>query len=420
MPVLIIILLAAILLGGLIGMLLRRDPGYVLVAYDNMAVETNIGLAILILFLAYALIRLAIRLFKSVTGGGQFLSSWNGRRRRRGARTQTVHGLLFMAEGRWQEAKKMLLGAAPRAETPLINYLQAARAADELGETVERDDLLKKAHESTPGSKFAVGLTQAQLQINRKQWEQGLATLLPLYKQVPKHPQVLAMLRDCYDELSDWHQLLELLPALKKADLHDDATQQTLLCRGWLGVITDAEPTEHATAWRKVPKALKADPVLVGTYAQLLSNNKEADAAEDILAAACKKNWDAKLVELYGLLDTSDPARQLMTAEGWLKSRPSDAGLLLTLGRLALRNENWAQAREYFEASLKLEPTSDASGELGRLCCALGDTERGVQHLTHAHAGLPDLPLPSQTVKSDQVAGEDSDVAEQAPAAAPS
>lgn len=400
MPVLIILLIAAILLGGLIGTLLRRDPGYVLVAYNNMAVETNIGLALLILLVAYVLVRLIVRLFRSVTGGGQFLASWNGRRRRRGARTQTVHGLLFMAEGRWQEAKKMLVSAAPGAETPLINYLQAARAADELGDTVERDELLKKAHESTPGSKFAVGLTQAQLQINRKQWEQGLATLLPLYKQVPKHPQVLAMLRDCYCELSDWQNLLDLLPALKKAGLHDDEAEQMLTCRGWLGVINNAAPAEREAVWRRVPKALKTDAVLVAAYASLLVDSNEADAAETVLASALKKNWDPLLVERYGLLETSDAARQLVTAEGWVKSRPSDGGLLLSLGRLALRNENWAQAREYFEASLKLEPTSDASGELGRLCVALGDTERGVQHLTHAHAGLPKLPLPAQdTVK---------------------
>ena len=83
-----------------------------------------------------------------------------------------------------------------------------------------------------------------------------------------------------------------------------------------------------------------------------------------------------------------------MVAEGWLKERPNDADLLLALGRISLQLRAWAQAREYLEASLRLRRSADAQAELGRLCAAMGDGERGAELLVQAQGSLPDLPLP--------------------------
>jgi hypothetical protein len=55
------------------------------------------------------------------------------------------------------------------------------------------------------------------------------------------------------------------------------------------------------------------------------------------------------------LVRGDDPARQLQTAEGWLKDHPQDASLLLTLGRLSLQNRLWGKARDYLESSLRME-----------------------------------------------------------------
>ena len=83
-----------------------------------------------------------------------------------------------------------------------------------------------------------------------------------------------------------------------------------------------------------------------------------------------------------------------MAAEGWLKERPNDPRLLLTLGRISLMNEAWSKAREYFETSLRLARSREVYGELGRLCVALGESERGGEYLARATVDLPSLPLP--------------------------
>mgnify|MGYP001820504021 FL=1 len=97
---------------------------------------------------------------------------------------------------------------------------------------------------------------------------------------------------------------------------------------------------------------------------------------------------------LYGLATGADPERQLVVAEGWVKEKPNDPKLLLTLGRICLMNQAWPKAREYFETSLRLQRSPEVYGELGRLCVAMGDSERGGEYLAHATVPLPALPLP--------------------------
>lgn len=389
-------LATALVLGGVFGVLMARDPGYVLVSYQRMALETSLWFALLVLVLAYLAFRLLVGLWHRVGSGRGSLVSWNQRRRDRAARDQTVRGLLLMAEGRWAEARKLLEGSARRVEAPLINYLNAARAAHETGDERGRDELLRAAHESTPGSRFAVGLNQAEFQRDQGQWELCLATLLQLHRQAPRHAQVMRMLVDCYRHLEDWQAILELLGALQKHKVLDDAGLKALQREAWLGRLR-SERDSPKKLWAGVPRDLRSDAELVAAFALAMADAGEGAQAESVLRSAIDHTWSSPLVRLYGTLITEDPGPQLVVAEGWLKERPNDPDLLLALGRISLMNRQWAKAREYLEASLRLRRSAEAQSELGRLCAALGETERGSELLAQSLDGLPALPMPERT-----------------------
>ena len=388
-------LLVAIVLGGLVGSLMVEDPGYLLVVYDQQAIETSLWFATILLIGLYFVVRLLVFVTTRLVQGRGSLSEWNRQRRAQGARLQTVQGLLLMAEAEWAEAKRLLLNAAGRANTPLINYLNAARAAHELGLTEERDDLLRQAHETTPGSRFAVGLTQAQLQMAKAQWEQCLATLLQLRSESPKHPLVLRMLSTCYEELGDWQALIEIGPELKKVKLIDVDSLNAMQVLAWSNRLAATDAVEDL--WKSAPKDLKRDPLLVEACVRRMLELEVPNAAEGVLRDALNQSWQEALVGLYGQVVMDRPQQQLVVAEGWLKERPNDPVLLLALGRISMMNGEWPKAREYLEASLRLQRSTEVYGELGRLCTALGETERGGEYLGRAYVNLPDLPLPTST-----------------------
>lgn len=397
MKIALLVLAVALVLGALVGVLMARDPGYVLVAYDEFAMETSVWVALLALLVVYGLVRFVTYLLRRIGQGQGSIREWHQRRRARASRDQTVRGLLLMAEGRWPEARKRLETAAPRAQAPLINYLNAARAAHEMGDFQGRDQLLHAAHESTPGARFAVALTQAELQCNGGQWEQCLATLLQLQRQSPKHTEVLRMLTQCYRHLGDWRALTdltgELAGDLKRQRVLPEDELLALQLEAWQGRLAGRREPPLAL-WKALPKDLKRRPALVTAFATAMAADGHAAEAERAVRSALEHRWDAELIHQYGRLIGDDPGRQIVVAEGWLKERPNDADLLLALGRISLMNEAWAKSREYLEASLRLRRSTEAQAELGRLCVALGDAERGGELLAQAFEGLPPLPQP--------------------------
>ena len=103
------------------------------------------------------------------------------------------------------------------------------------------------------------------------------------------------------------------------------------------------------------------------------------------------------LLSLYGKVQGNNISEQLITAENWLKERPNNPTLLLTLGRISLRNELWGKAKEYFEASIQLQPSLESYAELCRLSPRLDEnneqTNRHLKGLIESIA-LPKLPMP--------------------------
>lgn len=394
MKVFILALFVAIALGGLVGTLLVRDPGYVLVAYADTVLETSLWVALLLLIAVYLVVRLisfAIR--KGIQGQGRMMR-WRSGRKVRAARLQTVRGLLVMAEGRWADAQKLLVGVAEDVDTPLINYLNAARAAHELGQIAERDGYLKRAHETTAGAKFAVTLTQAEFYIDDGQYEQALASLLILRKRAPKHGAVLAMLARCFEALGDWDALAQMMADLRKSKALSETEYATLERNLWSNLLNAAQPADNG--WKKLPKALRTDEQLTTQWVQHLMAANRDDDAEYAIRRVLGVRWYSQLALWYGQLTTSDPSRQLVVAQNWFKERPNDANVALTAGRLSLRVEKFEQARDYFESSLRIHPSDEVYAELGRLLVALGDEHRGTEYLLKAQGHLPDLPQPAQ------------------------
>ena len=182
----LIYLVIALIVGGAVGTLMSRDPGYVLVSYENMSVETSLWFALLALIVGYFVLRVVIGLSMRLIRTGAGVALWQQNRRARVAQARTVRGLLLAGEGDWPGARKALAADAEVVDLPLVNYLGAARAANEIGDAPGRDALLQKASESTPGATLAVGLTQAELQISAQQYSAAMQTLSNLQDDITK------------------------------------------------------------------------------------------------------------------------------------------------------------------------------------------------------------------------------------------
>ncbi len=382
----LLLLIAGLAIGALIAVLVVRDPGYVLVAYDGNTIETSLWFATACLALIAALVYLVGFVIRRLTRGGLKVSGWFRWRRVSQARNRSLTGIMLSAEGRWDGAKRALLESAASVDTPLANLLGAARAANELGNYNERDQILARARESTPQADFAVELVRAQLQQAVGQWGRSIATLTALRKRAPRHPAILTALFAAHKHLGDYEAIGELAPSLPGDAASDLAEVQVATWRArFAGFKASDNAAEHARkAFKAMPKALRGDQGLVNDYVDALADTAPMEA-EAVLRRSLKKHWREAWVRRYATVG-ADPVKQLAVAKQWLKNRPDDAALLLTVGRLAARAGSVDEARSHLEASLANREDADTLAELGSLCSSAGQMEAANGYLSRALA----------------------------------
>ena len=138
----------SLLLAVVVTLWIKEDNGYVLIGYGQWTIEGSLALFLLAGVLLFVLGYVGLRTLARIWAMPERVSAWHHRRLKARARHALTRGLVELAEGHWKLAEKHLIRYADQSETPLLNYLAAARAAQLRGEDARRDDYLHLAHES--------------------------------------------------------------------------------------------------------------------------------------------------------------------------------------------------------------------------------------------------------------------------------
>jgi HemY protein len=383
-----VIVFLVIAAAAALGLAIAEHSGYVLIAYRTFRYESSLWATLALVAVLWLVIWGIKSLVELVMASSGVVNPWSRRNRSRRVQVAIEHGQLDLAEGRWASAQRHLHRAAEAERQPLLYYLGAARAANELGNYEESDNLLERALERQPQAELAIALNHAQLQTDRGDTEGALATLQAMRERHPHNAQTLRQMQRLLQQRGDWSTLIRLLPELRKDKILPAAELAELERRAWGANLSLAAHREEdgtvgkqslERAWQQLTSAQRQEPQLVLAYAEQLRQLGAQIEAEEVLRTALKRSYDSHLARLYGLVRGNDPARQLQVAEGWLKDHPTDPGLLLTLGRLCLQNSLWGKARDYLESSLRVQRNPEACAELARLLAQMGDAERSNQ-----------------------------------------
>lgn len=366
---LILIFIVALVVASTLAYQVHLDPGYAILSYGNLSIETSLAVFIFISFIAFIALFIASMILLSIKNSPKKLSSWNTKRKHLRSQKELSKGLLSSADGNWKQSEKLLIKHANDSETVLVNYLSAAHAAQSQGAFERRDDYLFKAGEALPKQAHAIHLTRAKLQFSAGQYEQALATLQQLVEAIPNHPLVLTLLLKTYAKLNDWKELYNLLPRIKshrQIPLEDwQAIEQETLSQ----LLTSASKMDFGELdkiWANLNKKQKLDPLYLSAYATQKISQKQEEEAEEWLIKALNTQMDDSLIDLYSDLniDTSQKLKQLGK---WLKTSPSNVSLLNQLGRVCLQQQLWGKANHYLDKSIAIKPTSRAYLMLGEL-----------------------------------------------------
>ena len=373
----IVLVLTALAVALTLGLLAREDPGYVLISRWPYEIEVSLALFLAGLTVGLVAVYFLIRVLFRIFHAPRDLHHWQARRRHARADRATLTGYARLIEGEWEEAEIALNEGLGRGSTPLLQYLGAAYAAQQRGDFEARDRYLVTAREEDPDHLEAIEITRARLLERAGQIDEARGVLEQLHEQGVRHRAVQRMLLGLIRTQHDWPALELLLK--RDRDLRALPRAELDMLRQEMQVQRLAKPDDSGSAWTKLTRRQRKDPVLQAARARALINSGEGDAAEQFLRKCIVRQWDSGLVRLYGHAHSQQIEEQLRRVEQWEQGHKEDPDLLMTLARLHLANRDRDKARDHLLKAVRLDGSREEYLELGLLLESMGESDKALQ-----------------------------------------
>ena len=367
----------------------RFNPGNVVLFYPPHRIDLSLNFFVVLEVLLFMLLYALVRAFYATVSMPARVAAYRRRKRERDGNKGLRDALKALFEGRFGHAEKAAAKAADLAENAGLAALIGARAAHRMREPVRRDSWLA-AIAGDNSLKVARLMTVTELLVDDHQPEAALEAVAELNASGTRHLHALQWSMKAHQQAKNWPEVLRLVRSLDKHKALHPALSARLRELSYDALLSDnahdAESIQRM--WATVPSSDRIKPYIAAHAAAALNArglHQEARAAvEEALAA----EWDDRVVRAYR--DAAAPAgtpallAQIEHCEQWMKQRPNDAELALTLGSLCLKQKLWGKAQRYLEQAL-----SDANAprmvreshlKLAQMHEALGQHDEAAAH----------------------------------------
>jgi HemY protein len=359
-----------------------NNEGYVLIVRPPYRLELSFNLLILLIILSFFSLHLLLRMLNYARQLPASVKEYKERRRQREGRAALVEALHALVDGRYALAEKSAAKALDLGEDAGLSALVAARAAHKAKRKSQRDFYLAEAERLAPEARKGRLLTQAEFLLDDKQYSQALQVLQHLDRLETKYPPAMRLELKVQLHLGNWEQVLILLQNLEKGDGLELWKVKQYRQQAHLQMIRRyaSDLQKLQTYWKKLTSDEQLNPRITEAAAQAFVGAGDSSQACRLLEMSLTRNWDSDLAGLLGDCESQDPIKQLQQAEYWLTQHEGDANLLLSLGRMCIRQRLWGKAESYLEASISVRPSAKAYFMLASMLENRGEHQRAEQH----------------------------------------
>ncbi len=367
----------------------RFNVGNVVFFYPPYRIDMSLNLFLLLaalLFFALYLVLRAIRTTQQLPGR---VAAYRRDKREREGNRALRDALKALFEGRFGHAEKAASRAAASADNRGLSTLIAARAAHRMGQPERRDAWLAKA-QGEQALKTARLMTTIELSNDGHEPESALEAVRELNSSGTRHIHALRLALKANQRAKDWPEVLRLVRLLDKRNALHPAVSRRLRDLAYEDLISnqthDAESIRRM--WASVPAEDRIQPFVALRAARAFNAKGLHDEARSVVEEALKKEWDDRLVRIYGNSAGAEGSAALLAqierCEEWMQGRPADAELALTLGALCLRQKLWGKAQRHLEQALSETSEADTVREahlkLAQLHEALSQPDQAAAH----------------------------------------
>jgi HemY protein len=350
-----------------------------------MSLNLFVVLAVLLFMVLYGL----MRALRATVAMPKRVAAYRQRKRERDGNKGLRDALKALFEGRFGHAEKAAARAADLPENAGVAALIGARAAHRMRQAARRDQWLANIAADN-ALKTARLMTMTELLVDDHQPERALAAVDELTASGTRHIHALQLSLKAHQQAKNWPEVLRLVRSLDKHNALHPALSSRLRELAIDALLTDGANDAESIrrVWASVPAAERVKPYIAARAVAALNARGLHDEARAAAEQALGAEWDERVVRVYRdtAAQTGTPAllAQIERCEAWLRERPLDAELALTLGSLCLKQKLWGKAQRYLEQALSdaTEPrmVREAHLKLAQMHEALGQGEEAASH----------------------------------------
>jgi HemY protein len=347
-----------------------HNAGYVQIVYPPYRVELSLTLLVAILLMLFVIGYFVVKLSVATLRLPHRVRTFREKRAHNKGRAAMMDAMTAFFEGRYANAEQAAVRAMELGEKSVLNPIIAARAAHELHEYDKRDIYLGEAQGKSVGEMTMRLMAKAEFLLDEKRPQSALLSLHEMSDSgIHKHVGALKLELKAQQQARNWEAVLDVVTQLEKRDAIEANIAGQLRQQAWLERMNrpDQDIAGLRSAWKAIPNEFKRRTKIATVAAQAFSRLGDTASALQILTESLNAMWEGELVILYGELHEGNGVAQIEQAERWLQVHNTDAGLLLTLGKLCMYQSLWGKAQSYLEASCSLRPSREALTALAQL-----------------------------------------------------
>jgi HemY protein len=367
----------------------RYGSGYVVFMVPPYRIELSVMLFFLLTLLTFGITYALLRLTRSALRLPRALKAKKHERARAKSRTALYASMKSLFSGQFREAERharVAMSAEMAHEgTRDLAAAVAAWAAHEGGNSDAAVPYLERIRDAKSGAMRDASLAYMLLAEGRA--KEALPLLKDLAQSEPKNPGVLKMKVEAEMAEKAWEDVLATLGPLTRSGLMPEKAAQQIRTSAEIHLIKSKPADRDAilSTWKAVSRESRYD---IGVVLAVVSRLNAIGCGEDAKAVIDEtvdergpEGWDRALAAAYADCKSDSTLAQIERAERWLRDHARDAELLATLGKLCMRQALWGKAQSYLEASVALEPSTDAHMTLARLMEQIGKRDDAIRHI---------------------------------------
>lgn len=299
-----VLFLMLLVLAGLIAApYIAGHQGYVSIETDTKLIEMSLVMLVVFFALAMAVVYCVEWIFRSLLRLSRGSYQWFGNRKRKKAQKQTLEGLMKMTEGDYSKAEKLISKNAKHSDEPVLNFIKAAEAAQQRGDSLAANQHLLEAVKIAGPNSIAVELARTRLLLQQDKLPAARSAVDSLLELAPNNTDALRLAIEIYKKSKAYKGLDAILENIGQRSFLDEDEYQALsqeVDNGLLDEILNEEGQEGLLKWWEEQPSRRRRSVhtRVAVIKRLIDSDDHESAAE-IALETLKKFEDEQLNQLF-------------------------------------------------------------------------------------------------------------------------